>query len=139
MREVLLHGGSDDAFDRSVTFARRLAESFGARLHVLYSVKDPLNAGWTSEMGAELMPGLHQAVEAEARERLAQFIPPEEQERLGVQIAIRTGSADEEMVRYIETHHIDLAIVQARPGDEDATGLAQGILERSRCALLVLR
>ena len=37
MREVLLHGGVDEAFDRSVEFARRLAESFGARLHVLYT------------------------------------------------------------------------------------------------------
>lgn len=139
MREVLLHGGSDDAFDRSAPFARRLAESFGARLHVLYTVNDPLNAGWTSEMGAELMPDLHQAVEAEARERLAKYIPAEEQERLGVQIAIQAGSADEEMVRYIDTHHIDLAIVQALPDDDDAMRLAQGILERGRCALLVLR
>lgn len=139
MREVLLHGGSDDAFDRSVPFARRLAESFGARLHVLYTIQDPLNAGWTSEMGAELMPDLHQAVEAEARERLAQFIPAAEQERLGVQIAIRQGSPAEEIVRYIDTHHIDLAIVQARPDDEDSRRLAQGILERAGCALLVLR
>ena len=45
MREVLLHGGMDEAFDRSVRFARRLAESFGARLHVLYTVEDPLAAG----------------------------------------------------------------------------------------------
>ena len=71
MREVLLLGGSGEAFDRSVAVARRLAESFGARLHVLYTVEDPLNAGWTSEMGAERMPDLHQAVEAEARERLS--------------------------------------------------------------------
>ena len=84
MREVLLHGGSDEAFDRSVTFARRLAESFGARLHVLYTVKEPLSAGWTSEMGTERMPELHQAMETEARERLARFISIEDQERLGV-------------------------------------------------------
>ena len=139
MREVLLHGGSDEAFDRSVAFARRLAESFGARLHVLYTVEDPLNAGWTSEMGAQHMPDLHQAVEAEARERLAQFIPIDEQERLGVQIALRAGSPDEEIVRYIDGQHIDLAIVQARAGDDDGTRLAGSILERTGCALLVLR
>ena len=38
MREILVHGGPDEAFDRSVMFARRMAESFGARLHVLYTV-----------------------------------------------------------------------------------------------------
>jgi nucleotide-binding universal stress UspA family protein len=139
MREVLLHGGSDDAFDRSVGFARRLAESFGARLHVLYMVGEPFKAGWTSEMGAELMPELHQAVEAEARERLSRFISAEDQERLGVQIALRTGPVDDEIVRYADAHRIDLAILQSAPGDDDAARLAHAILDRTRCALLVLR
>ena len=39
MREVLLHGGMDESFDRSAGFARRLAESLGARLHVLYTIE----------------------------------------------------------------------------------------------------
>ena len=139
MREVLLHGGSDEAFDRSVSFARRLAESFGARLHVLYTVEDPLSAGWTSEMGTERMPEIHQAMESEARERLARFIPIEEQERLGVQIALRTGPADDEIVRYADTHRVDLAIIHAPTGGGDAAHLAQALLDRARCALLVLR
>lgn len=139
MREVLLHGGSDETFDRSVAFARRLAESFGARLHVLYTVEDPLSAGWTSEMGTERMPEIHQAMEGEARERLARFIPIEEQERLGVQIALRTGPADDEIVRYADTHRVDLAIIHAPTGNGDAAHLAQALLDRARCALLVLR
>jgi hypothetical protein len=139
MREVLLHGGADEAFDRSVAFARRLAESFGARLHVLYTVEDPLSAGWTSEMSSERLPEVHQAMETEARERLAQFIPPEDQERLDVQIALRTGPAEEEIKRYIDTHHVDLAIIHAPAGDTSDSRLAATILERTRCALLVLR
>lgn len=139
MREVLLHGGVDEAFDRSVQFARRLAESMGARLHVLYTIADPLSAGWTAEMSAERLPELHQAIEREARQRLTRYIPESEQERLGVEIAIGTGPADDELVRYTESHHIDLAIVQAPRDDEAATALAQALLERSRCALLVIR
>jgi nucleotide-binding universal stress UspA family protein len=139
MREVLLHGGPDEAFDRSIVFARRLAESFGARLHVLYTIEDPLSAGWTAEMSADRLPELHQAIEEEARQRLARHIPPTEQERLGVEIAIGTGPAGDEIVRYAEAHRIDLAIVQVPAGDEAALGLAQALLDRSACALLVLR
>jgi nucleotide-binding universal stress UspA family protein len=139
MREVLLHGGLDESFDRSVGFARRLAESFGARLHVLYTVEEPLSAGWTSEVSAERMPEVHQAMESEARDRLSQFIPLEEQDRLGVQIALRTGPAEEELARYAESHRIDLAIVQAALGDDEAIDLAQALLGQSRCAVLVLR
>ena len=137
MRQVLLHGGSDEAFDRSVVFARRLAESFGARLHVLYTVQDPLSAGWTSEMGAERMPELHQAMETEARDRLSTLIPPDDQERLGVEIALRTGPAAEELVRYTNDHAIDLAIVHAAAGSDSAA--ARALLDGGRCAVLVLR
>ena len=98
MREVVLHGGLDESFDRSVGFARRLAESFGARLHVLYTVEEPLSAGWTSEVGAERMPEVHQAMEAEARERLARFIPAEEQEHVFERF-FRTTRATEQAIQ----------------------------------------
>ena len=139
MREVLLHGGSDEAFDRSVAFARRLAESFGAHLHVLYTVEEPLGAGWTAEMSPERLPEVHQAMEVEARERLAPYISVEDQDRLGVRIALRSGESATEIVRYAESHHIDLAIVQAEPGDRVDAQHAHAILDTCGCALLVLR
>jgi nucleotide-binding universal stress UspA family protein len=139
MREVLLHGGSDEAFDRSVVFARRMAESFGARLHVVYTVEDPLSAGWTSEVSAARMPEVHQAIEEEARERLGRLIPEADQDRLGVDLVLRTGPADKELVGYTRDHNIDLAILQARGGDDTALHLARTLLTEAPCAVLVLR
>lgn len=136
MREVLLHGGSDEAFDRSVHFAKRLAESFGARLHIVYTVEDPLAAGWTAEMSADRLPEVHQAMETEARDRLARIIPLEDQDRLGVELVIRPGPAEREVVMYADEHPIDLAIVQAAG---NGGSLAQALIERGRCAVLVLR
>lgn len=138
MREILLHGGMDEAFDRSVLFARRMAESFGARLHVMYTIDEPLSAGWTAEVSAARLPEVHEAMETEARERLARLIPLDDQERLGVEVVLRTGPADEELVRYTTEHAVDLAIVQAKAGDRD-TGYAHALLEKGRCAVLVLR
>ncbi len=138
MREVLLHGGMDEAFDRTVVFARQLAESFGARLHIVYTIEDPLAAGWTAEIGAERLPEVHQAIEEEARERLARSISPDDQERLSVELVIRIGPADHEVVRYTDEHPIDLAIVHV-PAGSSQTGLAQALIERGRCAVLVLR
>ena len=137
MREILLHGGLDEAFDRSVLFARRMAESFGARLHVLYTVEDPLSAGWTAEMSPERLPELHDAIATEAQERLSRLIPVEDQERLGVVFVLRTGPASEELVRYTTEESIDLAIVQVRGGGD--TTHAHALLEDGRCAVLVLR
>lgn len=139
MQEVLLHGGPDESFDSSVVLARRLAETFGARLHIVYTIADPLSAGWTAEMSAERLPEVHQAMEGEARERLSRLIPAEDQERLGVKIALRTGPATEELVRYTTEHSIDLAIVQARSDDDPGAELARALLADGQCAVLVLR
>lgn len=139
MQEVLLHGGPDESFDSSVVLARRLAETFGARLHIVYTIADPLSAGWTAEMSAERLPEVHQAMEGEARERLSRLIPAEDQERLGVTIALRTGPATEELVRYTTEHSIDLAIVQARSDDDAGAELARALLADGECAVLVLR
>lgn len=139
MREVLLHGGPDDAFDRSVVFARQLAETFGARLHILYAVEDPLAAGWTAEITPARLPEIHAAIEDEARERLARSISLEDQERLGIQLVIRTGPEQREVVLYTTEHPIDLAIVHAHFGNEAHAALAHALIEQGRCAVLVLR
>lgn len=138
MKEVLLHGGADEAFDRSVVFARQLAETFGARLHVVYTVEDPLAAGWQAEMSADRLPEVHQAMQDEARERLARSIPLDDQVRLGVELVIRTGPAEQEVVLYTSQHRIDLAIVYA-PAGQGQAGLAHALIEHGRCAVLVLR
>lgn len=138
IREVLLHGGAGEAFDRSVPFAKQLAEAFGARLHVVYTLEDPLSGGWTAEMAAERLPEVHQAIQEEARERLARMIPLEEQDRLGVRLEIRTGPAEQEVVGYAAEHPIDLAIVHA-PAGSPTPDLARALLDHGRCAVLVLR
>jgi nucleotide-binding universal stress UspA family protein len=139
MRDVMLHGGTDEAFDRSVLVARRLAESFGARRHVVYTVDEPIGAGWTSEIGASKLLELQQGVEAEARDRLARLIPLEEQARLRLTIVLRTGPAASELVAYTKDENIDLAIVQVPLGDDGEVEHAQALLRHGRCGLLVLR
>jgi hypothetical protein len=139
IREIVLHGGTDERFDHSVGVARQLAEAFRARLHVVYTVEDPLGAGWTAEMSPERLPELHQAMEDEARERLARLIPTEEQERLGIEIALLIGTADVELVRYTREHAIDLAVVHAHTRESTGTDAAGALLGQGRCSVLVLR
>ena len=55
------------------------------------------------------------------------------------QIALGTGPADEEVVRYANEHGIDLAIVQARRTTRPSMDLARAVLDGARCAVLVLR
>ena len=130
MRRVLLHGSRDESFDQSARFAGRLIDGLGAELHVVYTIDEPLSAGWTAETTPDKLPELHQAMEEEARERLERVLStPQDQ----IVIAIRTGSVGDELVRYTAENNIDLAIVSG--ADEHARRL----LDKGRCSVLVLR
>jgi nucleotide-binding universal stress UspA family protein len=130
MRRILLHGTREESFDESVRFARQFVDAFGAELHVVYTVEEPLSAGWTAEMAPERLPELHQAIEAEARERLTRVFG----DRAGeIVIAIRTGDPAREIVRYTAENAVDLAIVRGG----DAHGRA--LVEHGHCSVLLLR
>jgi hypothetical protein len=131
IRQVMLHSGPGEGYDAAVAYASRLAHSVGADLHVVYTIDEPLSAGWTAEMSAANLPELHQAMEEEAREQLARALPQDLESRATV--AIRTGDPAAELVRYTTEHTIDLAIVQG--SDRRATAL----YEDGRCSVLILR
>ena len=130
MRRVLLHATSEEAFDDSVRFARRLVDAFGAELHLVYTVEEPLSAGWTAEMTPDRLPELHQAIDAEARERLARIFGDRAAD---IVIAIRTGEPARELARYTAENAVDLAIIRG------ADAHARGLIEHGRCSVLLLR
>jgi len=131
IRRVMLHSSSDEWFNSAVRFAVRLTEGVGAEIHVVYTISEPLSAGWTAETSPTKLPDLHHAMEEEARNRLAAVLPAEQQ--ANAIVAIRTGGAEEELVRYTDEHAIDLAIVAAADAD------ARALVARGRCSVLLLR
>jgi nucleotide-binding universal stress UspA family protein len=131
VRRVMLHGSMDEWFAGAVRFAARLTRGFDAELHVVYTIGDPLSAGWTAEMAASRLPELHRAMEEEARNRLAAVLPPDQQD--SVVIAIRTDDPGDELVRYTAENDIDLAVVQAR---DDAS---RALIERGTTSVLLMR
>jgi nucleotide-binding universal stress UspA family protein len=130
MRRVLLHGTSEESFDDSIRFARQLVDAFAAELHVVYTVEEPLSAGWTAETTPDRLPELHQAIEEEARTRLERVFG----DRAGdIVIGIRTGDPARELVRYTAENAVDLAIVR---GDDAHT---RELLAHGKCSVLLLR
>ena len=131
VKRVLLHGSQEAWFSGAVRFAQRLTEGFGAELHVVYTIEEPLSAGWTAEMSPVRLPELHRAMEEEARNRLAAVVPPDHPS--DTVVAIRMGPPGDELIRYTAENAIDLAIVQA--ADEGA----RPFVDRAPCSVLLLR
>jgi nucleotide-binding universal stress UspA family protein len=138
MRNILIHTDLTEASDAALDFGRALAEQFRARLHVLHVVGEPLSASWTAETPPKTLPELHDAIEAEARERLSLFFSEVDLERLGVSLTIRNGGVSEEITRHIEREAIDLVII-GEAADQSQEDLVRDLVSRTSCSLLVVR
>ena len=113
MREILLHGGADETFDRSVVVraaACRVVRCAAARgVHDRRSAVRGLDGGNERGAAAGTAPGDG----GRSARAAGPPDPGEDQERLGVEIVLRTGPAADEVVLLHDEHAIDLAIVQS--------------------------
>ena len=135
MTNVLLHIGATLPSAEDVSKFRPLVDALGARLHVIYTQADPLSAGGQTEMGAD-MPALHQAMEAEAREKLADVFGHDADAAV---IQIRAGDPIRAIVEYTTATSIDLIVVGLASAGEEESSLARAVLDATTCSLLVWR
>lgn len=133
---ILLHFGATEPSAESVTAFRPMIDAAGARLHVIYTHADPLLAGGQTDMNPAVMPELHQGMEAEAREKLLALFGHAAD---SATIQIRSGDPIRAIVDYANEAAIDLIVVGlATEGDEESS-VARGVLDATRCSLLVWR
>ncbi len=141
-RRILVHTDLTDASIDAVRYARTLAECLRATVRVLHVMQEPLSAGWTSEVSAARLPEMQQAMEEEAEQWLDRVFPAGERQRLDVRLDLETGDIADEIVRYADQHHIDLIVLSAsRREDADTTdtGVAEDVLAKCACSVLVVR
>jgi nucleotide-binding universal stress UspA family protein len=130
---------SDDALD----YARSLARAFDARIDVLHVLEDLAAHAWTTEVYVAALPGVHEEMERQARDRLDRLFSPEDRERFGVTVALRVGSPFVEVVRYARDHDIDLIVMGTHGRGAIAHMLlgsvAERVVRKAPCAVLTVR
>jgi nucleotide-binding universal stress UspA family protein len=132
MTHVLIHIGDTLPNAEDVNAVHALADGLGATLHVMFTQSDPLNAGWQAEVDAAGLPGVHQAMEEEARAKLRPIFGADADMPT---IQIRTGDPVRAITEYAQEAGIDLIVV-GLAGDEEKS-LAPALLAAAPCSLLV--
>lgn len=132
MTNVLLHIGDSMPSAADAKAVHALANALGATLHVIFTMADPLSAGWQAEVDTAGVPEVHQAMEAEARERLRPIFGADADLPT---IQLRTGDPIRAIADYASEGKIDLIVV-GLAGDEEAA-LAPGLLDAAPCSVLV--
>ena len=104
-QHILVPTDFSDASDAARMYAAALAEAFGATLHALHVIPDPLALGWGVD--AAHLPQLLDRTQREVQERLDVLLTPEEPAQCHAQFAVETGSPATRIVEYANKHGVD--------------------------------
>ena len=98
--------------DRALAYARSLADSCGASLHLLHVIEDPFAGGVHMGMAWAPPEGYFEHLDQQSRARLAALLTDEEQKKCSAVIATRLGYAASEILEYARDHGaIDLIVI----------------------------
>src|SRR3954469_17063523 len=107
--------------DAALDFAKTIATTFGASLHLLHVFEDPFVAGAVApETHSPPPPAARAAWLDEATTKLAHRLPPDDRIRFNGTTEIVAGACAPVIVEYAHEHDIDLIVM----GTHGRTGVA---------------
>lgn len=135
IKKILVPIDIEDASDAALIYARNLAKTFGAELHVLHVMENQF-----------LRPifNTKAAVEAGIANRVAERLTPEDRTALHAVVAVRMSDVpSDEIVQYAEQENIDLIVMgthgRGAVGHLLMGSVAEGVVRSARCPVLTVR
>ncbi len=123
--------------------AKALAEKFNAALHLLHVLPDPHAPAWALFAAGIPIDQLRVRWAQRARRRLDALLTTEEHAALRVVTATRVGYTFLEIIRYAETHEVDLIVLGSHghgPVEHMLLGsVAERVVRRAPCPVLTVR
>ncbi len=125
IKNVLVATDFSEPSEKALNYARAMARSFGANLHVLH-VFEPL---WITSAdvvgGGMALAGMIQGLEDTARKQLDAAVTEEDRRELHADATLVTSeSPAREIARYADEHHIDLIVI----GTHGRSGLSRMLI-----------
>jgi len=137
-RRILVPTDFSEAAGAAKAYAVILADTFGAALHLLHVIPDPLVMGWAVD--AAHLPQLLERTERTVREQLEAALTAEERGRCQAKLAVATGAPVDRIIEYAERHDMDLLVMgtQGRGAVERmwVGSVTQGVLRRALCPVV---
>ncbi|HTM02089.1 MAG TPA: universal stress protein [Vicinamibacterales bacterium] len=121
---VLVPTDFSETSDAALDFARVIAETFGASLHLVHVFEDPFVAGAFAESYAALPPDMRTALIEDATTRLHQRLPECDRNRFHATTEVVSGISASAIVEYARNHKIDLIVM----GTHGRTGVAHVLM-----------
>lgn len=141
LKNILVPTDFSETSEIAVTYAKNLAEAFGATVHLLHVLQDPASYLPTEALAA--LPNLGQQQELAARQRLAKLLGESDANILDVKRVVLTGTPFVDIIRYAKQHVIDLIVMGTHgrgPVKHILLGsVAEKIVRKAPCPVLTVR
>jgi nucleotide-binding universal stress UspA family protein len=125
IKRILVPTDFSQTSDAALDFARAIAETLGASLHLLHVFEDPFVSGaFAAETYAPMAPATRAALIDDATARLGHRLPDADRARFRGTTEIVTGLAASSIVDYARERQIDLIVM----GTHGRTGVAHLLL-----------
>lgn len=126
IRTILVPTDFSPASHRALAYARQLADTLGASLHLLHVVENPFAPGAFMEMYTPPPGDYLGALQNEARTRLDALLTDEEKARYSAVLTMRTGRPAQEILEHVKAHGAIDLIVMATAGRGGVARLMMG-------------
>ena len=135
--EILVPVDFSEASELALTHAKRLAEVYGSKVHLVHVMED-------SFLYAQDVSEAYRApFEKEAKDKLRELLTDEEFENLDVQIGLTSGKAFAAIIDYAKTHSCDLIVIASHGRGAAAHmiigSVAENVLRTAHCPVYVVR
>ncbi len=141
LKNILVPTDFSETSEVAVTYAKALAEAFGATIHVLHVLEDP--ASYLPAEALEALPSFWKDLERDARKRLDQVLVGPEAQKLDIRRVARMGPTFVEIINYAKDHAIDLIIMGTHgrgPIKHMLLGsVAEKVVRKAPCPVLTVR
>lgn len=132
-----------DMSDHALSYARTLADSLGASLHLVHVFDDPYGNALVAEMSASVYESMRATEMTQARRRLLRRLPPTDRKQFHGSTAIVTGTPAEAIVDYATDRGMDLIVMgtHGRSGFAHLLlgSVAEQVVRTAKCPVLTVR
>ena len=143
LRDLVVPVDFESTSHQALAYARELAGTFGARLHLIHVLDDTFALRAGTEGSLSSVPELARRAEREARDRLDALLTEADRKSSAVAVVVISPSAATAIVAYAERVQAS-AIVMGTRGRLDEPGAAIGsvaehVVRTAPCPVLTLR
>lgn len=142
LSRILVPTDFSDTSAAAIKYGVALAEAFGAQLHLLHIVEQPVPWQLAGEVAMVSAPTNDAEMRARAETELAALLTRDEREKYRVQIVTEIGAPFAEIVQYAKRADIDLIVMGTHGRGAVAHlligSVAENVVRKAPCPVLTI-